>query len=195
VRFAHPSTLSVGSRRDDRLVRRHLVVMTGLRPRTTYWVSVGSGTPGSAASRPTTLRTSAPGVALQTSLDFLAGRLTGALRLSDLGFGALALPQGGSGTFVSAVQDARQKITWTSAVIQRSGTPARLTLSVRTGDRPVPDRTWSTWRRVTPRAIDQPGRYLQIRLRLTAPLGSPARVTAIGVTHDGRAPAAVGELS
>ncbi|MBB3045283.1 N,N-dimethylformamidase beta subunit family domain-containing protein [Nocardioides soli] len=196
VRFTQPSTLRVRSRVDDRLVRRHEVVLTGLRPRSTYWLTVGStdARGRSASSRPVALRTRGPGVALQTALDFRTGRVAGDLRIGDAGFGRLVLPAGGSGTFSSAVQDARAKVHWTSAVVQRSGA-ARLVLSVRTGDRPRPDHTWSAWRRVRASELDRPGRYLQLRLRLTAPAGARASVSAVGFAHDGAAPAPIGEVS
>jgi len=200
VRFTRPSALPSGlrvqSRLDDRLVRRHEVVLTGLRPRSTYWLTVESTDVRgrSAASRPVTLRTRGPGVALQTALDFRTGRVTGDLRVGDAGFGRLVVPSGGSGTFWSAVQDTRAKVRWTAAVVRRSG-DARLVLSVRTGDLPRPDRSWSAWRPVRGGHLDRPGRYLQLRLRLTAAAGSRASISAVGVEHDGAAPETIGEVS
>ena len=173
-------------------------MLTGLTPETTYWITVGGGDAAGnqGSSMFETLRTRAPGVAVQTAPDFRTGRLSGDLRVGDTGFGALVLPRGGAGTFVSAALDSRQKVHWTAAVVDVSHAPgARWTLAVRTGDRPTPDRTWSGWTRVRGDDLDRPGRYLQFRLRLSAPGGTRASVTAVGFTHDGTLPSAPGELS
>ncbi|KQW48025.1 hypothetical protein ASC77_16660 [Nocardioides sp. Root1257] len=198
VHFTDRSTPGVGSRRDDGLVRRHTVVLTGLATETAYRLTVGGtdAAGNSGSGTPIRLRTRAPGVALQTALGFRTGRLSGDVRVSRAGFGALALPAGGVGTFISTVQDARQKVSWTAMVLDATR-PAgsRVVVAVRTGDRSRPDGTWSRWRRVEGTRLDRPGRYLQVRVRMTAPYGSRALVRAIGFSHDGEAPAASRELS
>jgi hypothetical protein len=197
VRYTRPALLPVHTRRDDGLVRRHEVVLTDLRPRTTYWLTVvatdAAGNRG--PSRPVAVRTRAAGVAVQTAPDLGSGRILGDLRVSDRGLGALVLPHGGTGTFVSRVLDAQQKVHWTGAVVDHSGTPgSRWVLTLRTGSRPEPDRSWSGWHRVRRLAVEGEGRYLQFRLLLSSPSGARSAVAAVGFTHDGSLPTTVGEL-
>ncbi|MFC4784407.1 N,N-dimethylformamidase beta subunit family domain-containing protein [Nocardioides sp. MAHUQ-72] len=199
VRFARHGDLVLESRRDDREVTRHEVELTGLDPRTRYRFVVGStdeaGNHGSGALR--AFRTPAGGVAMQTTEDFRTGRTAGDLRVGTAGFGSLVLPHGGHGSFVSPVLDAQLRTTWHQAVIQHSAPPrgSRLALEVRTGDRSTPNGTWTSWRRVRPSQLHLPGRYLQYRLRVTAPTGSAYSVTAVGFSHRGRALRAPGEVS
>ncbi|GAA1968298.1 hypothetical protein GCM10009798_30910 [Nocardioides panacihumi] len=197
VRYRRPGLRPVHSRRDDRLVTRHEVVLTGLRPLTTYRV-VASAT-DAAGNRgrgtPVTIRTGGAGVALQTAPDLRTGLTRGDLRVSDRGLGALVLPRGGSGTFVSGVLDARQKVHWTGAVVDHARTPGlRWILSVRTGSGPEPGSSWSGWHRVRRLELGGAGRYLQFRLRLSSPAGVRTSVAAVGFTHDGTMPTTVGEL-
>jgi hypothetical protein len=201
VRFGRRPWLLTESGRDDGLVRRHAVVLTGLEPDSSYWLVAGSadaaGNVGSAPSA-NRLETVGAGVAVQTTEEFRLGTASGALRVGDAGFGTLELPRGGTGGYDSVVLDARQKVHWRRAVVARSAAPpgSRLVLSIRTGSTPEPDRTWTRWRKVSAdgAGFRAPGRYLQYRLELRAPDGSAWLVTAVGFTHDGTLPTDVEEV-
>jgi hypothetical protein len=194
VEFGRSRTSMTESRLDDALVREHDVVLTGLAAGRTYWLQVssedGSGH-RTAGTAPVRLKTALPGVAMQTAQEYRTGTVSGNLQVSDAGFGALTLPRGGTGGYVSPVLDARQKVDWLRAVV-RSSLPAgsAMTLRVRSGNTPDPDGSWSDWRSVTGdgAAVGGAGRFLQFRLELTAPVGSSPAVTAVGFTHSGRLP-------
>ncbi len=199
VRFGRQPVLLLDSRRDDQLVRRHEIVLTGLASQSTYWLVPDSSDAAgnSATGKRISVETERAGVAVQTAVDFRTGTTSGDLRVSDAGLGALALPRGGSGGFVSTVVDAQQKVHWLRAVVAHSAAApgSRLLVSMRTGSTPAPDGTWTRWRSVAPEGsgFRAPGRYLQFRLRLTAPHGDAFTVTAVGFTHDGTLPVMVPE--
>jgi hypothetical protein len=188
-------------RLDGALVRQHEVVLTGLAGDHPYVLRVssedasGNRTSGKSLIR---LRTAAPGVAVQAAEDYRTGTASGDLEVSDDGFGALSLPKGGSGRYVSAVLDARQKVDWRKALV-RSALPvgATLELRVRSGSTPDPDGSWSGWRTVAGdgASVGGAGRYLQFELTLSAPVGSSPVVTAVGFTHSGRLPVADTEVA
>ncbi len=188
-------------RLDGALVRQHEVVLTGLAGDHPYVLRVssedasGNRTSGKSLIR---LRTAAPGVAVQAAEDYRTGTASGDLEVSEDGFGALSLPKGGSGRYVSAVLDARQKVDWRTAVV-RSALPvgATLELRVRSGSTPDPDGSWSGWRTVAGdgASVGGAGRYLQFQLTLSAPVGSSPVVTALGFTHSGRLPVADTEVA
>ena len=199
VRFGRQPVLLLDSRRDDALVRRHEIVLTGLASQSTYWlVPDSSDAAGNSASGTRiSVETERAGVAVQTAVDFRTGTTSGDLRVSDAGLGALALPRGGTGGFVSSVLDAQQKVHWLRSVVAHSAAApgSRLLVSIRTGSTPTPDGTWTRWRSVTPdgAGFRAPGRYLQFRLRLATPAGKAFTVTAVGFTHDGTLPVMVPE--
>ena len=197
VRYSRLGRSTVDSRRDDHLVRRHAVVLTGLRARTAYRLSVhaADASGNEASGRPIALRTRPAGVAVQTEVDFRAGRTGGDLRVSDAGFGTLTLPRGGAGSFVSGVLDARQKVRWTGFVLDSRGSRnARWVMSVRTGSGPTPDRSWTGWHRARRSDVDAAGRYLQFRIRVATPRGTRWSAAAVGFTHDGNLQQIPGEL-
>jgi hypothetical protein len=173
------------------------VVLTGLEPRTTYRLSVHAtdASGNQASGRPLSLRTRPAGVAVQTDVDFRAGRTGGDLRVGEAGFGTLTLPQGGTGSYVSGVLDARLKAHWTGFVLDSRGPRnARWVMSVRTGGRPTPDRSWTGWHRVRRSDVDATGRYLQFRIRVATPSGTRWSAAAVGFTHDGNLQPMPGEL-
>ncbi|GCD92153.1 N,N-dimethylformamidase beta subunit family domain-containing protein [Nocardioides sp. LS1] len=189
--------LGAEARRDGELVRHHTVVLTGLDPTATYWLSAESADAAgnSASTSVVALDTGKAGVALQSS-QFLTGTLSGDLRLGDDGFGALTLPNGGRGTFESTTQDSRLKGDWRQALVEDSGaTGARVAVAVRTGSSAEPDGSWTGWRTVATdgSTFRSPGRYLQFRVTLVAPTGTAYSVTAVGFTHDGTPPEVIGE--
>lgn len=78
-------------------------------------------------------------------------------------------PYAAAGTFTSRVLDAGGAVAWRDATWEADVPPATtLRLFARTGDVSRPDRTWSSWRRVTsPGAtVDATSRYLQYRARM-----------------------------
>ena len=188
-----------GTRLDEDLVRRHTIVLTGLAADRVQWLRVrsadASGNTG--VAKPARLRTRLPGVAVQSLADFRLGRASGDLSLRNSGFGALTLPRGGHGTYVSSVLDARQKVDWLRAVVQATlPGGSRLTLSTRSGSTPTPTGSWSRWKAAgRAAAIDGSGRYLQFRLELRAPRGTSPAVTAVGFTHTGTLPRGESEVA
>jgi hypothetical protein len=188
-------------RLDKALVREHDVVLTGLAADRAYWLRVSSADGSGNRTAKTALlqlRTALPGVAVQTSQEYRTGSASGDLEVSEEGFGALTLPRGGRGDYVSSVLDARQKAGWLTAVV-RSSLPAGSTLAlrVRSGSTPVPDGSWSGWRTVAGdgASVGGAGRFLQFRLELSAPRGSSPSVTAVGFTHSGQLPVADPEVA
>ncbi|TIC87557.1 hypothetical protein E8D34_10615, partial [Nocardioides sp. GY 10113] len=197
VEYERVPGLGTHHRLDEGLVRDHLVVLTGLRPDTTYAVRVRSvdGSGNTSASLSTSVLTRPAGVAVQTAESLRRGTVTGRLRIGEDGFGALALPSGGAGSYTSGVLDAGQKADWTDLALADLVSPAgsRWTLSVRTGSSPESDGTWSPWRQVSAGQVGGSGRYLQFRLTVTAPAGSRWSVSGIGFTHTGGLPRTEGE--
>ena len=128
---------------------------------------------------------------MQSLAELRAGRTSGNLRVSEAGLGALTLPAGGSGGYVSLVLDSQQKVDWRSAVVQASlPGSSKLVLKVRTGSTPDVDGSWTSWRPVgAGGALGGSGRYLQFAVDLTAPAGTSPTVSAVGFTHTGGLPA------
>ena len=201
VEFGQSRGSMTEHRLDDALVLEHDVVLTGLAADRTYWLRVssedGSGN-RTASTALVRLQTALPGVAVQTVQEYRTGSVSGDLEISDDGFGALTLPRGGTGGYVSPVLDARQKVDWRGAVV-RSSLPAgsAMALRVRSGNTPAPDASWSGWRAVAGdgAAVGGAGRFLQFRVELSAPEGSSPAVTAVGFTHSGRLPVADSEVA
>ena len=79
-------------------------------------------------------------------------------------------PYASSGTFVSRVFDAGGSVNWDSLNWTANvPTNTSLTLSVRTGDTPNPDNTWTAWQMVPASggSIGGSARYIQYRAELT----------------------------
>lgn len=186
---------------DEELAREHAVVLTGLEPSATYWVSVSSmdESGNTATARKTTRFTSAAaGVADQSAIQFRAGTATG-VDVESADFGAITLAtEARAGNFVSRVMDAQAMVTWDRAVWD-ADLPAgtKLTVKIRTGSTPEPDDSWSGWTTVaeTGDRIDGESRYVQYSVELTraGAIGAPV-LTAIGFTHNGELPDPVSEL-
>lgn len=179
------------SRHDDDLVTEHLVVLTGLRADTTYWLRLGStdraGNP-QASSRLESLTTSRAGLAVQTIEEFRTGELSGGLVLGQEGLGSLTLRGASSGTYESMVLDAGARVDWTGVVLGADlprGTSAQV--SVRTGLSSTPDSTWTSWTAAdTDGALpDLPGRFVQFRVQLGSTGVAAPSVHAVGITHNG----------
>nr|WP_253942430.1 DUF4082 domain-containing protein [Nocardioides sp. zg-1230] len=174
---------------DDRLTRRHVVVVTDLAPRRAHTVRVGSrdGAGNAARARTTRFRSLAPGLAMFTAEDFRTGRTDDRMRLDDRGLGSLTLSGRGSGTYTSRVVDSGRKATWTRLALD-SAEPAgaRILVRIRTGDRPDPDGTWSDWRLVRPGVdVGLEGRYVQYAVHLSATSTSLPVVRGVGLTRGG----------
>jgi hypothetical protein len=186
---------------DDKLVRQHAIVVTGLDANATYWFSVTSTDEASNAAKPTKARrfVSAPaGVADQSSVQFMAGKASG-VSVSSHEFGAITLsPRAKTGTFVSHLMDARAMVTWDRGFWYGSvPSGATLKISVRTGSTVKPDSTWSKWAPLGAsgdRVIGD-SRYVQYRVELTRSQAGMAPVlSAIGFTHNGHLPVAIKEI-
>ena len=100
-------------------------------------------------------------------------------------------PYPGSGAFTSRVFDAGQAadwgaLTWNSAAPSGTG----VALSVRTGNTPTPDGTWSSFTPIASSGGDIPGnsRYVQYRAQLNS--GDPARTPVLSDVSIGYAPGA-----
>jgi chitodextrinase len=174
---------------DDRLVRRHVVVVTGLAPERAYAVRVESrdaaGNVG--RGRVTTFRSQARGIAMFTVEDFRTGATDGRTAIDDRGLGSLTLEGPGSGSYTSRVVDSGRKATWRRLVLdadQPAG--ARVVVRVRAGDRSTPDATWSPWVLATTSSrLDLGGRYVQYTVHLSTSSRALPRVAAIGITRTG----------
>jgi hypothetical protein len=186
---------------DDKLVRQHAIVVTGLDANATYWFSVTSTDEASNAAKPTKARrfVSAPaGVADQSSVQFMAGKASG-VSVSSHEFGAITLsPRAKTGTFVSHLMDARAMVTWDRGFWYGSvPSGATLKISVRTGSTVKPDSTWSKWAPLGAsgdRVIGD-SRFVQYRVELTRSQAGMAPVlSAIGFTHNGHLPVAIKEI-
>jgi hypothetical protein len=190
VDYASGTRSSRGHGIDDALVRRHSLVLTGLAPGRTYRLRVGSADASGNAARPAaaTLATVGAGVAVQTAQEFRTGTTRGRLYVGTRGLGELTLHGPGTGSYLSEVVDTGRKVDWRQALVKATR-PAGSTVSVqvRTGPTPVPDRTWSTWRDAGSR-LGTSGRFLQYRVRLTATGRALPSVSAVGFTHTGGLP-------
>ena len=100
-------------------------------------------------------------------------------------------PYPGSGAFTSRVFDAGQAadwgaLTWNSAAPSGTG----VALSVRTGNTPTPDGTWSSFTPIASSGDDIPNnsRYVQYRAQLNS--GDPARTPVLSDVSIGYAPGA-----
>ncbi|MCP3421037.1 DUF4082 domain-containing protein [Nocardioides pinisoli] len=174
---------------DDRLSRRHVVVVTGLAPRRGYTVRVGSSdAAGNAApARTVRFRSLAPGMAMFTVEDFRTGETDGRSRLDGRGLGSLTLSGPGSGTYTSRVVDSGRKAGWRRLVLDADEPRgSRILVRVRAGDRPSPDGTWSDWRLAAPGVgLELDGRYVQYAVHLSAGSNSLPTVRGIGLTRTG----------
>jgi hypothetical protein len=186
---------------DDKLVRQHAIVVTGLDANATYWFSVSSTDEAGNRTKPTKARqfvSAAAGVADQSSLQFMAGKASG-VSVSSREFGAITLsPRAKTGTFVSHLMDAQAMVTWDRGFWYGS-VPAGATvkISVRTGTTAKPDSTWSKWAALgaSGHRVVGDSRYIQYRVELTRSWAGTAPVlSAIGFTHNGHLPGAIGEI-
>ena len=197
VRFGTSRNRLPGERVDDELVKKHTIVVTGLRPNRGYWLrvtSVDASGNAAGARTPVRLRTVGAGTAVQTSQEFRTGRTSGRLYVGSVGLGELTLHGPGTGSYLSRVLDTGLKVDWRRGIVKASR-PAGTTVTVlvRTGPTRRPDRSWSSWR-VAGAKIATSGRYLQYRVQLTAAGTAVPSVHAVGFTHNGRLPKQASEI-
>jgi hypothetical protein len=183
--------------RDDQMVTSHYVVLANLEANTAFTLRASSTDPSNNTSAPaaeaTRFTTAPPGVADQTLVGFRTGTESGALVVNGTGLAEVTLTGGNAGALESRVLDAQQNATWRNGNWEATvPSGARLVVSVRTGNTPRPDATWSAWSTVA--SVNSPvrapaGRFLQYRLELTAGPGGRAPVVRwIGFTHSGELP-------
>jgi hypothetical protein len=196
VTFGHSKTRLARLALDDKLVRQHAVVVTGLDANATHWFSVSSTDEAGNVTTPTKARrfvSAAAGVADQSWLQFKAGKASG-VTVSSREFGAITLSsRASSGTFTSHVMDAQAMVTWDRGFwYGRQPVGSTVKISVRTGSTLEPNSTWSKWAPLTGSGDRVVGdsRYIQYRVELSSSPGGTAPVlTAIGFTHSGGLPA------
>jgi hypothetical protein len=186
---------------DEKLVTQHAVVVTGLDANATYWFSVSSTDEAGNTTKSSNARrfvSAAAGVADQSWWQFKAGKASG-VSVSSRAFGAITLPaRGDTGTFVSHLMDAQAMVTWDRGYWYGS-VPAGATvkISVRTGSTAKPDSTWSKWAPLGAsggRVVGE-SRYIQYRVELTrSQAGTAPVLSAVGFTHNGHLPGAIGEI-
>jgi len=176
----------------------HIVVATQLKPGTTYYARVQSTDPDgntkvwpAASNPPTTVVTSAAGVADHTAPSFRTGTAGSGVIVNDDGLGGVTLAGGVTqGQFTSQVLDAQQMVTWdrlTFGADQPNG--SGLQVSVRTGSTPTPDGTWTGWTSVGQGSrVNASSRYIQYQVTLVAGSKGAPVLHAVGVTHNGWLP-------
>jgi hypothetical protein len=182
---------------------RHAVVLTGLRPDTTYYYRVvsvdaaGNRTMWPAAGdQPAAFVSAGYGVADHTLAQFRVGSRAGTY-LSQGGFGEVRLTPGlrtgrhaSAGTLTSRVLSADQMATWDRAY-WTAQLPAGTAIAVRVrlGSTPEPDATWTAWQRLAGPGsrILGSSRFLQYELVLTSRVaGSSPVLSSIGFTNNGQ---------
>jgi hypothetical protein len=181
---------------DEKLVTDHIVVLTNVPATAMLNVRVVSTDTGgnqvtfpAAGASPVQVFSSAPGVADQTKVGFKTGTVIGPVLIRGDGLADLTLSNPtGSGTFTSRVLDATQSVAWKHArwdATVPSG--SRMVVSVRSGNSPRPDASWSGWSGVpaAQSALTVPaGRYLQYRIEMTGSRAGAPVVRWIGFVHD-----------
>jgi hypothetical protein len=181
---------------DEKLVTDHIVVLANVPANAMLSLRVVStDTSGNqvtfpaAGASPVQVFSSAPGVADQTKVGFKTGTVTGPVLISGDGLANLTLSdRTGSGTFTSRVLDATVPAAWKHArwdATVPSG--SRMVVSVRSGNSPTPDASWSGWSGVpaAQAALKVPvGRFLQYRIEMTGSRAGAPVVRWIGFVHD-----------
>ena len=129
---------------------QHSVVLTGLKPDTTYRLRVDSVDPASneVLGKVVTFATPEWGVADQMTASFKRGTLKDAATIDEADVGSITLSGSRTtarkGTFVSGVLDAQAMVDWDRALWHAQvPSGSRLVVSVRTGSMLKPDKTWS----------------------------------------------------
>ena len=175
---------------DDRLVRRHAVVVTGLarqqRPRR---AGRARATPPATPCEDGRRRSGRRLEAWRCSPSRTSGPAppTDSCRSRTGTWDHSRCERRGSGSYTSRVVDSGRKATWQRLVLdadQPRGT--RVVVRVRTGDRPTPDSTWSGWVLAADASrLDLDGRYVQYTVHLSATSRALPQVRAIGITRSG----------
>ncbi|WP_229068355.1 DUF4082 domain-containing protein [Actinoplanes sp. DH11] len=171
--------------------REHRVVVTRLKPQTTYHYRVrsvdgaGNVTVWPAPDRaPATFVSAAAGVA-----DFTGPQLrTGTAKGATAGDDGVRLAGGArTGSTVSRVLDAGQMVNWDRLSYQAQvPAGAGVRLFVRTGSTSVPDASWTGWTEVGQgERVTGGSRYAQYRAELTrSPGGRTPVLLGMGITSD-----------
>jgi methionine-rich copper-binding protein CopC len=196
VQFGSDSTDLTRARLGSGRKRSHWIVLSQLKPKRRYYYRViarnalGEQTTSSISS----FELPDWGVADSRLAQWRTGQATG-MAFGESGDGELQLASGGtSGTYVSRLLDARQMVTWRTA-IWNAAVPAGagLEVSVRTGSAAKPDATWTDWARV-PASRDalaglvKDSRYLQYRVQMTSGGSASPVLRSIGFTSSGTEP-------
>ena len=139
VRFGPAGRSRRGVGLDDRLVRRHVVVVTHLAAHACLHGAGGISRCRRDAARGRTarFRSLARGLAMFTLEDFRTGTTDGLVGIDERGLGSLTLQDRGSGSYTSRVIDSGRKATWRRLVLD-ADQPAGARVLV--GVRPVTGR-------------------------------------------------------
>ena len=184
--------------RADELSTSHALVVSGLRPSTTYSISGVSYDAAANAGRSATLQfvTPAWGISEQGTPTFSRGALSGAAVLDPDELGRVTLSgattRARSGVYVSVPLDAQQMAGWDRAIWDgKVPAGASAALLFRTGSTDVPDSTWTPWQKMPANGrVAGSSRYLQYQVQLASPAGVTApSLWAVGFTHNGEEPA------
>jgi hypothetical protein len=132
------------------------------------------------------------GTVVATQAQNITGQLRPVAQDGTVGGAQLAVswmhlgPYATTGTFTSRVLDGGQPVTWDSlTAVATVPAGAGITVSVRSGNTPTPDGTWTAFTPVgAGGAINQVGRYVQYQVTLTAGTGgtTPA-LSSIALTN------------
>jgi hypothetical protein len=178
-------------------VRQHIVMLTGLDPKTTYRLRVASvdAAGNNVRGKLITFATPAWGVSEQMTASFKRGTVKGAAGVAEADLGSITLNGSSTavrrGTFVSGILDAQAMVDWNRALWHtKVPSGSKLMISIRTGSTVKPDSNWSGWS--TPNSkgkITGSSRYIQYKVKMTSPSGSaPPVLYGIGFSNDGVPP-------
>jgi spore germination protein GerM len=177
-------------------VRAHSVMLTGLKPDTTYQLRVDSvdSAGNKVSGKVITFVTPEWGVAEQMTASFKRGTLKGAATIDEADLGSITLTGNRTaarkGTFVSGVLDAQAMVDWHKAMWHgQVPSGSKLVVSVRTGSTLKPDKTWSEWGTASKGQITGSSRYIQYKLKMTSPVAKAAPILyGIGFSNNGAPP-------
>jgi hypothetical protein len=176
--------------------RSHVVVLSDLAPRRTYYyrVRVRNALGELASSAVGSFQAPDWGLADSRLTQWRIGDATG-MAYGEAGDGELQLAAGGtSGTYVSRLLDAQQMVTWRKAA-WNAAVPAgtSLKVSVRTGSTSKPDGSWTDWTAVPSNgaslaSLVAGSRYLQYRVEMSADGTASPVLRSIGFATSGTPP-------
>ena len=167
------------------------MVLTGLAARRTFELRVSSGDADGNVARSAVrrLRSSGPGIAIQTLEGFRTGTWTSGLVLDGAGFGSLTMA--GRGLGVLHLRGARLRAEGRLAARGPAGQRPRrhqrhgADPHGRHARAPAPPGPRGPAHAADGDSLKSSGRYLQYRVQLTASATAVPDVTAVGFTHTG----------